>query len=119
MARQTQNLYELYPTRAVGWETGDDGRVTLLMPRFTNRLVVRLLVPLLRNNEIRLRLDELGSFVWEHCDGGRTVAEIAAAAQERFPEAEGMLARVGEFVAQLGRRELMQVGASPPAAPAR
>jgi hypothetical protein len=58
-----------------------DGRVTLLVPRFTGRLTRRWIAPLLRRPHVRVHLDETGTFVWRQCDGRATVAEIAARTQ--------------------------------------
>lgn len=104
------NLYELRPVRTVRSETGADGKVALLVPRFYNKLLVRFLVPRLKSPDVRLRLDEIGSFVWQQCDGEATVQDIAERAQQQFGgDAETMAARVAEFVAQLSRQRLLQL----------
>ncbi|OYD07206.1 PqqD family protein [Paludifilum halophilum] len=48
---------------------------------------------------IRVRLDDLGSFVLSHCNGGFTVEEIADRLQERFgEEAEPVLPRLVKYL---------------------
>jgi hypothetical protein len=104
------NLYELRPVRALEYETGADGLVSLLVPRFENRLLVRLLIPLLRRPTFRVRLDELGSFVWQQCDGSATVTEIAARAGAQFAGDPGdLLERTGAFVARLARERAVRM----------
>jgi hypothetical protein len=61
-----------------------DGRVTVLVPRFTGRLTRRWIAPLVRRPHVRVHLDEAGSFVWRQCDGHATVADIAARLQARL-----------------------------------
>jgi hypothetical protein len=59
-------------------EEDPDGRVTVLVPRFSGHWTRRFLLPLFARREVRLHLDDLGSYVWRQCDGGTTVGEIAA-----------------------------------------
>jgi hypothetical protein len=94
----------LVPVRAHRWEEGDAGRVTVFVPKFSGRFTRRWLMPLLARPEVRLRLDELGSFVWRECDGRTTVAELAERVHRRFGDAPGeALSRVSSFVRQLAR----------------
>jgi len=102
--RAPLNLYELQPVRAVRHTVGADGRSTLLVPKFRNRLLVRWLAPRLRQPELRVHLDEIGSFVWQQCDGEATVAELAERTAQRFGgERDALEKRVAEFIAQLER----------------
>lgn len=70
------NLLELIPMRLLEYETGEDGLVTLFAPRFKSRIVKRILGSRLKNKFIKIRLDEIGSAVWELCDGKRNVNDI-------------------------------------------
>ena len=62
-----------------------DGRTVLLRPMPRSRglrgFVDRLLHRLSAN---RIRLDEVGTFVWSHMDGRRTVAEVAGLLRAEF-----------------------------------
>jgi hypothetical protein len=69
---------QLVPERLCDARDEDDGRVTVLIPRFTGRLTRRWIAPLLRRPHVRLHLDQTGSVVWRQCDGRATVADIAA-----------------------------------------
>jgi len=107
------NLLDLRPTRGARWERGPDGLVTLQVPRFRNRFVVRWLVPLLARPDIAVRLDEEGSFVWDRCDGGTTVLAIAEQLQRKTGgDAEAMVDRVGRFVQRLTRANLVTMDLS-------
>jgi hypothetical protein len=109
----------LIPVRAHRWEEAPGGRVTVFVPRFTGRLTRRWLMPLLARPEVRLRLDEVGSFVWSACDGLTTVADLARRLQDRVggdqADAER---RVTAFVRQLARSSSVTflAPAGPPAA---
>jgi hypothetical protein len=108
VTRPPENLYELCPVHAAAFETGADGLVAVLVPRFENWLLRKLLMPLLRRPDFRVRFDPLGSFVWQQCDGRATVVEIAARATAKFGgDAEAMLHRTGAFLAKLARERVV------------
>lgn len=108
MTRPPENLYGLCPVHAAACEVGADGLVAVLVPRFENWLLRKLLVPLLRRPDFRVRFDPLGSFVWQQCDGKTTVVDIAARAAAKFGgDAEAMLHRTGAFLAKLARERVV------------
>ena len=80
------NLLELVPERIVGSETGEDGIVTVHAPRFHSRILKRLIEPRLKRPHMMIRLDEIGTAVWEQIDGSRNVAAIGEMMRERFGE---------------------------------
>ena len=107
------NLLDLMPTRAERFETAADGRVTVLVPRLRNPLLVRVLKRLAAK-PMRVRLDELGSFVWVQCDGVTTVHTIADRVRERFGgEAEAVMLRTGRFVNTLVKGDLVTLAGPP------
>jgi len=110
MARSSRHLplEDLRPVRAHRWTTGDEDRVTVLIPKFTNRWLVRWLVPLLAKPDVRLRLDDVGSFVWRRCDGSRTVRQLADEVREQFGgDPEPTLERVVQFMRRLTRADTL------------
>ncbi len=85
-------------------EDEPDGRVTVMVPRFTGRWTRRWVLPLFARREMRLHLDELGSFVWRQCDGRTTVGEIAARLQASSGEQRAEAGtRVMTFLRRLAR----------------
>ena len=105
--RREANLLELVPRRIGECETSDEGVVTLLMPRFRNRLLRRFIEPRLdpSRRTIKLKLDDIGSAVWLLIDGRRSVREIAERLSERFGERieNQCYERLGVFFQQLER----------------
>ena len=95
------------PVRNFDWQTADDDRAVVLVPKFRSRLARRLL-PRTASRNIRVRLDADGSFVWSLCDGGTTVLQIADRLHAR---SGGDLAdvrdRVAGFVQKLARDRLV------------
>ena len=43
--RQEQNLLELIPARNLEFERTDDGKITIIQPKFTNKFMVKYLLP--------------------------------------------------------------------------
>lgn len=94
--------------RARRWIAGEEDQVTVLIPKFTNRWLVRWFVPLLAKPEVRLRLDERGSFVWRQCDGTVTVREIADRLFRQFGgDAGPALEQVVHFMRRLTRADTL------------
>ena len=119
VGRAAATLFECVPVRAVRWEAESDGRVALLAPRFRNRILVRVLVPRLKRPDYRVRLDAIGTFVWQQCDGKASVAEIGERAFNEFGgEREAMEHRVADFFAQLDRERFVTLRKPGEAAPA-
>jgi len=58
----------------------------------------------------RIRLDELGSFVWHRLEGHATLQEIADVARDEFPDKQdAIMEGVAEFVAALCALGLVSV----------
>lgn len=76
----------------------EDTQLILVVPRtgWLERLSIRWLG---QPEAIRVRLDELGSFVLSRCDGTRTVQELADALEQAFGQkAEPVLPRLVQFL---------------------
>ena len=106
---QAINLLDVAPRREVEWEEGEDGLVVLVRerprvrgPRSLGRWVSFMMAP------PRIRLDELGSFVWLDLDGRTTVGSIADRVRHRFGDgAEPVEQRLGRFVLILHRERFV------------
>ena len=104
------NLLELKPLRNVSWEMEGNDRVVLLVPKFRNRFVVKWFVPMLAKPNIRVKLDDRGSFVWQRCDGETSVYQIGEQMSEAFTEPiEATYERIGKFIHQLARSNSLVV----------
>jgi hypothetical protein len=103
------NLLDMKPKRLYPFEV-EEGRVVVLVPKFSGRFGQWFLLKLRKPN-IRVKLDTLGSFVWNHCQGVITVREIADRLKGEFGEsAEPVYERVGEFIKRLHRDRLIEMG---------
>jgi len=96
------NLLELVPEQTVGSRTGDDGLVTILGPRFKSGLFKKLISSRLKDPYFKIKLDEIGTAVWENIDGERDIGEIANLLREKFGEKiEPCHERLSMFFTQL------------------
>lgn len=94
--------FEARPRRLLEWRE-EDGRCVLLRPRFGAGRAGRRLAGLLGAPHYRIRLDEVGAFVWRACDGRTSLAEIARSMRAAFgarvePADERLAAFVGRML---------------------
>ncbi len=69
------NLLDLIPERNSRWEVEGE-TVIILHPKFKNKFLAKTLLPRMKKPNWKIKLDDIGSWVWKHCDGKRTVREI-------------------------------------------
>lgn len=101
------------PHRLGAWQAGGDGKVVVERPKPQTR-GLRAMVDNLRwlMSHPRIRLDDLGSFVWQRCDGAATLSEIAESTTAAFPDrAEGMNERLALFATALHHQGLVELRA--------
>ncbi len=100
------NLLDLKPVRSFEFVVQDDYKVTLLIPKFRDRILGKYLQPLIKKKYFKVKLDTLGSFVWLNCDGETTVRELTEKFKKQFGDAvEPADERVAQFIQQLYRSD--------------
>jgi len=113
--RSEINLLTLIPERLIEWEKNDQGLVDLLKPKYRHPWLVRHLVPRLKRPHYRIRLDEIGSYFWENCDGLLSVREIADRQKSHFGDrVEPLYERIGLFLKSLERNRFITFRPAPP-----
>lgn len=80
------NLWELVPQRRFSHEILDNNNVVILIPKFTSKFMSKYVMPRLKHPFIKIKLDEIGSSVWQEIDGEKSVGEIAKILESRFGE---------------------------------
>ncbi len=107
-----QQALQIYPIRNPGleWEEDEEGNVRATLVR-KNDLKMRVVAGLMNVPESReLRLDEVGSFVWNLCDGEHALNDIVEAMMAKYKlgrrEVEVSL---NEFMRMLAKRGLVAV----------
>jgi hypothetical protein len=95
------NLLDLVPGKRLRWEMDGD-TVVLLYPKFRNRLLVKFLMPRMKRPFWKIKLDEIGSWTWQHADGKATVKQIGEGLREHFGDkVEPVYDRLGLFFRKL------------------
>jgi hypothetical protein len=102
------NLLQLIPDQNILSEKTNDGLFILLKPKYRHPWMVKHFLPRLKNPHYKIKLDEIGSFIWELCDGRKTVKEIGGRLKEKFGEkVEPLYERLGAFFQNLEKNKFI------------
>lgn len=102
------NLLELVPVKNIKWEKKEDGLIVLLKPKFKHPFFKKHVLPRMKKPYFKIKLDAVGSFVWEHCDGKKTVKEVAQRLKDEFGEsAEPLYDRLALFLQSLEKNRFI------------
>ena len=108
--KEIKNLWELKPRRLAEWESSDDGKVVVLIPKFKSAFLKKWLMPKLAKPFFKVKLDETGSAIWLLCDGETSVLSIADELRKKFGSAvEPIEERMTRFFYQLERGDLIKM----------
>ena len=97
------------PHRTAEWYE-EDGLVHIRLQKFDSRWGKWLCRALKKPNFATIKLDDLGSSVWKHCDGATTVGNMLNQLHEKMGntfEKEGMGPRSYYFLHMLRNRGLL------------
>ncbi len=83
------------------WNKNEDGIVVIQVPKFQGKLGKTFCKLLKKENIFYANLDEIGSLVWEYCDGKHTVEEILEVLKQNFPDEENLDQRLFLFLRQM------------------
>lgn len=105
-----QQWSDVIVERKVEWEDGPESRAVLLIPKFRKWPLAKLLQPRLKRPHVRVKLDDIGSFVWRHFDKGTPFSKIAQAMREHFGEkAEPAEDRLKKFLLTLRNNKFVEL----------
>jgi len=108
--QQESNLLDMVPVHTCKWETGEDGRVYLLVPRFTNRFFKWTAEQLKKTEFVKVHLDERGSPAWSLINGSRTILEIGKGIEKDEDETDQhMYERLAEFFVILKKNKFIDL----------
>lgn len=103
---QTQAEIEYFsrrPRRNRDWED-ENGRIVVLIPKFGNHFFGKWMMAKMNRPFYRLKLDEIGSFVWQRCDGATDIKQIGEQLAAHFGDkVEPVHERLGLFLRSLER----------------
>jgi hypothetical protein len=96
------NTLDLTPIKLYSEETNEDGLVTVIIPKFKNKIVVKLVSPKLKSDHFKIKLDKFGSAVWTKINGKLKVEKIIKEIKIKFgDELQQEEERITKFIFQL------------------
>lgn len=96
------NLLQLIPVQNTLSEKTEEGLYVLLKPKYRHPWMVKHILPRLKSPHYKIRLDDIGSFIWGLCDGRQTVKEISGKLTEQFGDkVEPLYERLATFFQSL------------------
>lgn len=96
------NYLELTPKRIYEHIVEDFGKVSVLVPKFKNKILVNFLMPRLKSPYIKAKLDDFGSLTWLEMDGNKKVSDISQALTNKFGDkVQPVNERLTKFLTQL------------------
>ena len=104
------NLLTLVPEKNTRWEENENGKISLLKPRFKTKWLQQKLSKWMKHPDYKIHLDDVGSFVWKNIDGIQTVEQIGEKLREEFGEkVEPVYDRLGQFLGILDRNQFIKL----------
>ncbi|MBP9122936.1 MAG: PqqD family protein [Ignavibacteriaceae bacterium] len=88
-------------------QTGENGIMTVLIPRFKWSVVHNYMVKNGRDPNFRLDLDEIGSEVWVSIDGKRKVKEVGEKVKEKLGDRIEPRERLVKFVSMMYHNKII------------
>ena len=80
------NYLDLTPTRSYEYEKSEEGNVAIIVPKFSNILAKKIIMPLAKHKVVKIKLDRFGGETWLLIDGIRNVNLIGKELVKIFGE---------------------------------
>ena len=110
MSAAAAAFWNACPRRRLDWRDLDDGCCVVLRPKLGEGRLGRWLASKLGDSFYRIRLDDVGTFIWKACDGKTPLTEIAGRLREEFGErVEPAEERLARFVHSMLRSRMIGV----------
>ena len=96
------NTLDLTPIKLYSEEANKDELVTVIVPKFKNKIAVKLVSPRLKSDHFKIKLDKFGSAVWSKLNGKTKVDQIIKELKKKFgDEIQEENERTIKFIFQL------------------
>ncbi|HMN47510.1 MAG TPA: PqqD family protein [Ignavibacteriaceae bacterium] len=96
------NTLDLTPVKLYSEEVDENKLVTVIIPKFKNKIVLKLVSPKLKSDNFKIKLDKYGSAVWQNINGKNRVEQIIKNLEKIFgQEFEESVERTTKFIHQL------------------
>ena len=83
---KSTNFLDLTPFKLQTDMVREEGKIVLLVPKFKNPVLTSLVVPGRKSPHFRIKLDEVGTAVWEEIDGQKSAGDICERLKEKLGE---------------------------------
>ena len=80
------NYFDLTPVRIYKEEIDEKGLATIIIPKFTNKLAVKIFNNRMKSDVIKIKLDDIGSAAWLAMNGKNNVGDIAKIVVDKLGE---------------------------------
>ena len=98
------------PRRRLDWREAGEGRCVVLRPKLGESRAARWLASRFGDPYYRIRLDDVGAFVWQACDGETSLAAILERMRGAFgARVEPADERLGRFIQSMLRSRMIEV----------
>ncbi len=99
---KSTNTLDLTPIKLYSEVVESDELVTVIIPKFKNKLAVKIISPRLKSDHFRIKLDKFGSAVWLDINGNIKVEKIIKDLKKKFgDELQDAEDRITKFIFQL------------------
>ena len=99
----TVNEFLLYKPRHLNfeWNTNTENLVEIKVPKFRSSIGKSLCNVIKKENYFIAKLDKLGTFIWQNCDGNKTIGDILKLLKSNFPDEKNIDQRLFLFIQQM------------------
>lgn len=110
LTEPSQNFLDVVPVQNNNWEKTGDGRAYLLVPRFRNRLMKKIMTKMGKSEFVKVFFDQTGTEVWQLIDGTSTVEQIGQKIVNQNNESEEQkYQRLSQFISILARNRFVNL----------
>ncbi len=102
-------LIDAIPARNVEWFRDEKTEyIVLKRPKFYNEWAKKMFSPFIKSDYYSIKLDKIGTVVWQHCNGKNTVRDIGEILGKEFgPDIEPIYERLFKFIVQMHKGKLI------------
>jgi len=99
---KSANTLDLTPIKLYSDEKGKDDLVIVIVPKFKNKIAVKLISPKLKSDHFKIKFDKFGSAVWLMVDGKMKIGQMIKNLKSKFgDEIQQEQERTTKFIFQL------------------
>ena len=110
MTAEAERFWNACPRRRLDWREAEDGHCVVLRPKFGESRAGRWLAARLGDPCYRIRLDDVGGFIWKACDGRTPLTVIAVRLHDAFgARVEPADERLARFVQTMLRSRMIEM----------